>query len=187
VSRGIWKNPAVPKSGWICVNFDDLGPEQSRDCGACGSTTLRYVHHLKHPDGSTLAVGKTCAARLEDDPGAAGRRETGAPDFVIPALRHYPIAKQSRMMDWLKNWNPGKKPDTIWRRVGTDFATVFRRWDGRYAGVYRDVFTRPHPTVLKAQLALYGIVASPDMAPDKTGTEPKVLPAVSGSDDPLSF
>jgi hypothetical protein len=75
--RGIWKDPTVPKEGWVCYDFDDLGEDQFRKCDACGSTTLRYVHHLRHENGMTLAVGRTCDARLEGDPELARKREGG--------------------------------------------------------------------------------------------------------------
>jgi hypothetical protein len=86
--RGIWKDPDFPKDGWICCGFDDLGETETRKCDACGSTTLRYVHHLRHADGRTLACGRTCAARLENDPALASARET----LGVIGLRRLPVA-----------------------------------------------------------------------------------------------
>jgi hypothetical protein len=179
--RGIWKDPTFPKEGWVCYDFDDLGEKQTRKCDACGSTTLRYVHHLRHQDGRTLACGRTCTARLEDDPELARGRET----LGMIGLRREPVAKAGRMLHWLKGWqNSIKNDDNIWKRVNGDYATVFLRPDGRYAGVYRDSFTRPYASQVKAQVALYHLTVRPD---SETGSQVKVLPVPQGSGDPLPW
>jgi len=51
-----------PSSGWTYMDFDDLG-EMSGECEKC-HTSIRYQHHLFHPDWGVLTVGKLCADNL---------------------------------------------------------------------------------------------------------------------------
>lgn len=169
----------IPTTGWTCYDFDDLGPGASRKCDACGATTLRYVHHLRHESGRVLAVGKVCAAHLEDDPEAAKRRE--ADGAWTPLPRRMPVPKAGRMVDWFKNWQPSmSNPENIWKRIGADFATVFLKGDS-YVGVFRDRFTRKYATQEEAQIMLYHLTVRPespdDNAPQVVGpADKKTLP-----------
>lgn len=51
-----------PSSGWTYMDFDDLG-EMSGECEKC-HTSIRFQHHLFHPDWGVLTVGKLCADNL---------------------------------------------------------------------------------------------------------------------------
>jgi hypothetical protein len=65
--RGKWSQAGVPHRGWICVEIEDLGKPQKK-CEMCESQTIRYVHHMEHPDyAEILAVGCVCAGHMEGD------------------------------------------------------------------------------------------------------------------------
>ncbi len=73
--RGKWSAAGVPHSGWTCVDIEDLGKPQS-DCEMCESQTIRYVHHMEHPDyPNVLEVGCVCAGHMEGDISASRARE----------------------------------------------------------------------------------------------------------------
>ena len=70
----LWKDPSVPKDGWVCAGITDLG-EPSGVCGMCGEQTIRYVHRMIHPAYRSLGVGCVCAGKMEGDLPAARKRE----------------------------------------------------------------------------------------------------------------
>lgn len=73
--RGKWSVAGVPHRGWTCVDIEDLGEPQI-DCGMCESQSIRYVHHMEHPDYSdVLEVGCVCAGHMEGDVAASRARE----------------------------------------------------------------------------------------------------------------
>jgi hypothetical protein len=73
---GKWSLSEVPHRGWMCVNAEDL-EEDRMICEMCESQEIRYVHHMEHPEYSeVLKVGRTCAARMEEDLVTAKKRET---------------------------------------------------------------------------------------------------------------
>ena len=73
---GKWSQAGVPKKGWICVGFEDLG-EPSAECEMCENQQIRYVHHMEHTDYSeALDCGCVCAGKMEEDYTAAKARET---------------------------------------------------------------------------------------------------------------
>ena len=73
--RGKWSKPGVPHKGWQCVDIEDLG-EPSAECEMCESQTIRYVHHMEHPQyEQVLAVGCVCAGHMEGDMSASRERE----------------------------------------------------------------------------------------------------------------
>jgi hypothetical protein len=75
-SRGIgrWRDPSVPKRGWICVGIEDLRGERTT-CEMCGVKAIRFVHYMNHPNYDDLAVGCVCAGHMEQDAAAAETRE----------------------------------------------------------------------------------------------------------------
>jgi len=74
--RGKWSQAGVPRSGWQCVNIEDLG-EPIVTCDMCETQIIRYVHHMKHPYyPDMLGVGCVCAGHMEGDLAAAKGRET---------------------------------------------------------------------------------------------------------------
>lgn len=63
--RGKWSQPGLPHRGWHCVDIEDLGEPQV-ECEMCESQTIRFVHHMEHPDYSqVLEVGCICAGHME--------------------------------------------------------------------------------------------------------------------------
>ncbi len=73
--RGKWSVAGVPHRGWTCVDIEDLGEPQI-DCEMCESQTIRYVHHMEHPDyPNVLEVGCVCAGHMEGDLAASRARE----------------------------------------------------------------------------------------------------------------
>jgi hypothetical protein len=73
--RGKWSQRGVPHKGWRCVDIEDLGEPQI-ECEMCESQTIRYVHHMEHPDyPKVLEVGCVCAGHMEGDISAARTRE----------------------------------------------------------------------------------------------------------------
>lgn len=73
--RGKWSAAGVPHRGWVCVDIEDLGEPQIQ-CQMCESQTIRYVHHMEHPDyPDVLEVGCICAGHMEEDLSASRARE----------------------------------------------------------------------------------------------------------------
>jgi len=73
--RGKWSVAGVPHKGWTCVDIDDLG-SPSEECEICESQTIRYVHHMAHPEyPDVLHVGCVCAGHMEGDLAASRDRE----------------------------------------------------------------------------------------------------------------
>ena len=73
--RGKWSVAGVPHKGWTCVDIEDLG-SPSAECEMCESQTIRYVHHMEHPDyPEVLQVGCVCAGHMEGDLAASRARE----------------------------------------------------------------------------------------------------------------
>ncbi len=60
-SFGKWSQQGVPKKGWACIGFEDLG-EPSTQCEMCENQDIRYVHQMQHPDyPHILECGCVCA------------------------------------------------------------------------------------------------------------------------------
>lgn len=73
---GLWNDPNVPKTGWVCEDVSDYGPNSSFLCQMCLSRRIRYVHHMVHPEyPRQLNVGCVCAGNMEGDMEAAKARE----------------------------------------------------------------------------------------------------------------
>lgn len=73
--RGKWSAPGVPHKGWTCVDIEDLG-EPLAECEMCESQTIRYVHHMEHPEyPDVLQVGCVCAGHMEGNLAASRARE----------------------------------------------------------------------------------------------------------------
>ena len=64
-SYGKWSKANVPHKGWLCIDIEDL-EEVSGTCEMCESQSIRYVHHMKHPEyKGILGVGCICAEHME--------------------------------------------------------------------------------------------------------------------------
>lgn len=74
--RGKWSKHGVPQKGWICTDIEDLGEPQV-ECEMCESQTIRYAHHMEHPNyPEPLTVGCVCAGHMEGSLSAARERES---------------------------------------------------------------------------------------------------------------
>jgi DNA helicase-2/ATP-dependent DNA helicase PcrA len=57
-----WNTPGIPHSGWSAIWIDDLG-DRIGSCEMCDNT-IRWVHHVEHPDYGELPVGCLCASKM---------------------------------------------------------------------------------------------------------------------------
>ena len=105
----------MPKRGWTCVSFDDLGALDAV-CEMCESQEIRYVHHMEQPDYSeSLGVGCVCAENMENDYEAPRRRER---------TLHNAAQRRGR---WLsRKWKVSKKGNAYLNTDGMNI-TVYRR------------------------------------------------------------
>jgi hypothetical protein len=123
--RGKWSLAGVPHSGWTCVDVEDLG-EPLAECEMCESQTIRYIHHMEHPNyADVLGVGCVCAGHLEQDASAARGREA--------AMQ----SRAGKRMRWLtRRWKTSAK-GYPWIRVDGFRVTVYPRGVGWAATVVR--------------------------------------------------
>jgi len=145
--RGKWSMVGVPHKGWVCVDIEDLGEPQA-ECEMCESQTIRYVHHMEHPDyPDSLAVGCVCSGHMEGSLAAARDREA--------SMR----SRTSKRARWLgRIWkmsvkgNPTIKADgfriTVYGR-GSGYGATIAALDGSSVEHAR----RNFPTIDQAKLA----------------------------------
>ena len=119
---GLWGNPDVPKTGWVCTGMEDLGAP-SEFCGMCGVKRLRYIHVMEHGGwhGPVLA-GCVCAGRMAGHPGAAAGRERR-------------IRSKSRMLPgWqFRPWRRSAKGNLVLNVQGFMITVYRRKPDGLWA------------------------------------------------------
>ena len=78
MDRGKWSQEGVPHKGWQFCDITDL-EDLVGTCEMCETQSIRYVHHMKHPDyGAILGVGSVCAGHMEEDYTAAQERDREA-------------------------------------------------------------------------------------------------------------
>lgn len=153
-NRGKWSDATVPKSGWSCVNWTDLGVPQVT-CEMCDAQTIRYVHHMQHPGYKTiLQVGCVCAGRMEGDIQSAQSREK--------EMQSRATARQAwAQREWKRSQANGNQSIhhkgchiIIFRsNIGTDWMYIMR--NDRHDS-YVLMPKRPYPkTELDAKLAAY--------------------------------
>lgn len=158
--RGKWSVAGVPHKGWHCVDIEDLGEPQT-ECEMCESQTIRFVHHMEHPDYAVgLAVGCVCAGHMEGSVAAARSRE---------ASMRSRAAKRARWLD--RAWktsakgNPTIKADgfriTVYKR-GQGYGATIAAVDGAGVQHARRIF----PTVNQAKLAAFDHVTRLLTEPD---------------------
>ena len=113
--RGKWSQRGIPHRGWICVGIEDLR-EPRMQCEMCESQTIRYVHHMRHPEyAGTLAIGCICAGHMEGNLAAARGRETAMQSRAVKRKRWI-----TRKWKVSTNGNPCIRADgfrvTVYRR-----------------------------------------------------------------------
>jgi hypothetical protein len=116
--RGKWSQAGVPHKGWQCVDIEDLGEPQIT-CQMCESQTIRYVHHMQHPDYSeALEVGCICAGHMENDLIGAKAREASMK------------SRASKRKRWLtRRWKISRKGNP-WLSTDGYRVTVYERGGG---------------------------------------------------------
>ncbi len=116
--RGKWSQSGVPHRGWRCVDIEDLGEPQVQ-CEMCESQTIRFIHHMEHPNYSeVLEVGCICAGHMEGDISAARIRETSMKN------------RAGRRKRWLtRKWRISAKGNP-WLRADGYRITVYERGGG---------------------------------------------------------
>lgn len=116
--RGKWSKAGVPHNGWQCVDIEDLDEPQV-ECGMCESQTIRYVHHMEHPNyPEILEVGCICAGHMEGDVAAARTRESSMK------------SRASKRKRWLsRKWKTSAKGNR-WIKADGFRVTVYRRGTG---------------------------------------------------------
>lgn len=153
---GLWSKLNVPHKGWTCIEVEDLQVAEGT-CEMCGRESIRYVHHMEHPQYTdSVAAGCMCAEKMEDDyssesrPSAAKQREA--------TLRN----AASRRGRWpkLQSWRTSKKGNPWIKKDGL-IVTVFSAGD-RFkfsikasAGDKTYFSARFYPTVDAAKLASF--------------------------------
>lgn len=121
--RGKWSVAGVPHKGWTCVDIEDLG-SPSAECEMCESQTIRYVHHMEHPDyPEVLQVGCVCAGHMEGDLAASRAREASMKSRAAKRKRW-----TTRAWKVSAKGNPNIKADgyrvTVYQRGGGWACTV---------------------------------------------------------------
>ncbi|MBO5570560.1 MAG: hypothetical protein J6A79_16745 [Clostridia bacterium] len=74
------KEMGAPLEGWHCSDVEDMqadgNSEMFSSCALCGYDSVRFVHHMWHPDyPKTMDVGCICAGVMEGDVLASKERE----------------------------------------------------------------------------------------------------------------
>lgn len=153
---GLWSKLDVPHKGWSCLEVEDLQVAEGT-CEMCSRESIRYVHHMQHPDyADTVAAGCMCAEKMEDDyssgtrPSAAKRREA--------TLRN----AASRRGRWLalQSWRTSKKGNP-WIKKDALIVTVFPagtrfKFSIKISAGDKTYFsTRSYPTLDAAKLASF--------------------------------
>lgn len=77
VNSDLWKAKGFLHKGWVLVDVEDVGDDDGEEsyesCDWCG-TSIRYVHHLFHPETEQKSKsGCICAEYLTGDYSGAGR------------------------------------------------------------------------------------------------------------------
>lgn len=86
-SFGKWSHHGVPKKGWTCIGFEDLG-EPASQCEMCENQDIRYVHQMQHPDyPHILECGCVCASKMEENYTAALKRESDSKNLALRRRR----------------------------------------------------------------------------------------------------
>lgn len=144
----LWNDPNVPKTGWFCVEISDLGMPAAV-CGMCGKQTIRYVHHMNHPEyPRQIGAGCVCAGRMEGDIEGAKRREA---ELKSREARRKTFIHHSRKRS--KNGNEYFKYNG---EIVTIIQDKFRR--GHYKAVWRGIFTQARPTPEEALSEVFDLI-----------------------------
>jgi hypothetical protein len=119
--RGKWSVSGVPHKDWTCEDIEDL-EKPTLICEMCESQTIRYVHHMSHPNyEQELKVGCICAGHMEQDLKSARKRD----DLLK--------SRASKRKRWLsRKWKTSKKGND-YLKVDGYIVTVFyknKNWVG---------------------------------------------------------
>ena len=120
MDRGKWSQQGVPHKGWQFQSLEDLG-DLVGTCEMCETQSIRYVHHMEHPDyADMLGVGRVCAGHMEEDYTAAQHRESRFK------------SRANRRQRWMQTqWKKSKSGNQYMNRKG--FNVVMYQRAGRWA------------------------------------------------------
>ena len=146
--RGKWSRAGIPHKGWVCVDIEDLGSPNAV-CEMCESQSIRYVHHMQHPQYSEiLGVGCVCSGHMEGDVAAARGREASMQ------------SRSGKRKRWLsRKWRISAKGNP-WINADGYRVTVYARGGGWAATIARGDdppmhSRRNYPTQEQAKLAAF--------------------------------
>lgn len=153
---GKWKDSVTPKTGWMCQEIEDIGAA-TQQCQMCERETIRYVHKMRHTQGSPLGVGCICAGHMEGDLVGAKDREK------------YLRNRTTRRSKWLAHsgWKESKQgnPHISTRKSGDDPSHHIVIMTSKYgqfsATVDRVRMNSWHQTQQAAQLAAFDTLYPP--------------------------
>lgn len=171
--HGRWSEPGVPHKGWTDEYVDDLG-EPSFTCEMCESATIRYAHHMTHPDyPQELICGVVCAERMTEDYANPRRmereaRNRSARDKRQRARQTAGLQREERRQQaWLDAaWATSARGNLC--LGGRDwFLVVFRATIGWKAMIHFKAtgekrWPGPFLTADEAKLAVWRLLGSPD-------------------------
>ena len=149
-SFGKWSQQGVPKKGWTCIGFEDLG-EPSAQCEMCENQDIRYVHQMHHPEyPHILECGCVCAGKMEEDYDAASKRETNSKNLA------------QRRARWLtRKWKVSQSGNHYLKTDGFHIVVFPKadRWSGTITRLSTGLATqarRLYDTQEKAKLGAFG-------------------------------
>lgn len=150
--KGKWAEKGVPHKGWNCCDIEDLG-EPKQICEMCESQTIRYVHHMVHPQFAVeLKVGCVCAGNMEENILNAKGRD---------AMLKSRSAKRKR---WLsRKWKISAKGNDYIEVDGYRITIFFQNntWAGcidEINGNYKDFSRRKYESKDKMKLACFDLL-----------------------------
>jgi hypothetical protein len=143
---------SLPRRGWRLTDVEDLG-EPGHECDACGTTEIRYVHRLDHPEAErSLEVGCVCAEKLTGD--------YVAHRMVERALKNRAV-RLAKLLD-LDKWKWTKGGNRKARYRGTVLVLYQSQFtDGWRINVGTRLADRTHPTPEGAIIAAFASIDPP--------------------------
>jgi hypothetical protein len=113
----LWNTAGLPHKGWCLEGSEDL-KQPTGTCGMCNKSHIRYIHHIKHPEGLNLSVGSVCAEKLTQDYDFLEQLRTADKKLKKQAQ------ERKQTIDWMKkdfqhwltqSWTANKKNTVFFR------------------------------------------------------------------------
>ena len=170
---GKWKIKGIPRSGWKCIDIQDLG-KPSLLCQMCEHEKIRFAHYMQHQNyREVLIAGCICAGNMEGDLARAKERDA------------FMKSRMNKRKNWLsKKWKTSKKgnqyiksggfivvlkkDNVLWSAYVKNENEGFYKWSSRKSADINEM-------KLAAFDCLTGVLA--DKQKEKIQTVEKYLPA----------